>query len=37
MKELTMGSQIYGSAWKTHLEILSFSKEESLQVLEQMG
>lgn len=37
MNELTMGSQIYGSAWKMHPEILSFSKEVSLQVLEQMG
>lgn len=37
MNDLIMGDQMDGAAWKTHLRILSFTEEVSLQVLKQMG
>lgn len=37
MNELILGGQMDGAGQETHLGPLSFSKEVSLQVLEQMG
>ena len=36
MSEWIMGGQMDGAAWKIHLRILSYSKEITLQALEQM-